>query len=122
MYTRTNRTWLAVALVLSAVLLIAHVHALANFWYWKYRWSDIPMHILGGAALGSFIFAFGTTRRTGTYFLCILVLFVFWKGAEYFGHVSYAQPYQWLENFKDLVTSFIGACIPFVIGRKTTWR
>lgn len=122
MHYRPNRTWLSAALFLSATLLAAHLYALQWHLYWVHRWFDIPMHIIGGAALGSFVFAFGTARRTLPYFLFLLAIFFAWKYIEYFGHISYEQPYDWLGNFKDLVTSLVGAFIPFVLGRKTSWR
>ncbi|MBI2514787.1 hypothetical protein HYV91_01175 [Candidatus Wolfebacteria bacterium] len=36
--------------VIGLLLLIFFVHLFAtiNFWYWTFRWFDIPMHFLGG--------------------------------------------------------------------------
>lgn len=122
MQYRPNRTWLTTAFFLSVTLLVLHLYALQYHLYWVHRWFDIPMHIIGGAAIGAFIFAFGTGRRTFTFFFLLLVVFLVWKSIEHFGHISYEHPYDWLGNFKDLVTSFIGAFVPFVLGRKTSWR
>lgn len=30
-------------------ILVVHVIATINHWYWTYQWFDIPMHFLGGA-------------------------------------------------------------------------
>lgn len=122
MQYRPNHTWLAAAFILSATLLVVHLYALQWHLYWAHRWFDIPMHILGGAAIGSFVFAFGTARRTLTYFLFLLAVFFVWKYIEYFGHISYELPYDVLGNFKDLLSSLIGSFIPFILGRKTSWR
>lgn len=30
------------------IILLVHILALINYWYWTYQWLDIPMHFLGG--------------------------------------------------------------------------
>ena len=122
MQHRLNRTWLSIAFVFSALLLIAHLHALEGYLYWYHRWLDIPMHILGGAAAGSLLMAFGTGRRTGTYFLCMLAIFLGWEIFENMAHISTGQPDYWLDTGKDIIDGLIGSCIPFIFARKTTWR
>lgn len=127
MYRRTNHTWLTFALVLSAVLLVIHLYALKYYLYWHHRWLDIPMHMLGGAALGSFLMAFGTTRRTSTYFLCMLAIFVGWEVFEYIFGISTqlggleTRAYR-IDTVKDILDGLIGSCLPFVLARKTSWR
>lgn len=122
MYQRMNRTWLSVAFILSAILLLTHLYALQHYLYWHYRWFDIPMHIIGGAALGSFLFAFGTARRTSTYFACMFAIFVGWEIFEYFAHISTGQPHYWLDTMKDIADGLIGSSIPLLFARKTSWR
>ena len=127
MHRRTNQTWLLIALLLSAVLLSIHVYSLQNYLYWHHRWLDIPMHMLGGAALGSFLMAFGTTRRTRTYFFWLLVLFFGWEIFEYFYGISTqigtvtASAYG-IDTTKDIVDDLIGSFVPFILARKTSWR
>lgn len=127
MYQRTNRTWLTIALLLSATLLTLHVYALEQYLYWYHRWLDIPTHMLGGAALGSFLMAFGTARRTRTYFFWLLVFFMGWEIFEYsfgistqFGTVT-AKAY-WIDTIKDIIDDLLGAFLIFVFARKTSWR
>lgn len=122
MQQRLNQTWLAIAFALSVLLLAAHLYALHGFLYWHYRWFDIPMHIFGGAALGSFIFAFGRMRRTATYFLLIFAAVVGWEIFEYLGHISTGQPDYWLDTTKDIADGVIGASAVLVIARKRSWR
>ncbi len=38
--------------VLIWVLVCIHIAAEYYYWYWTYRWFDVPMHILGGMWLG----------------------------------------------------------------------
>lgn len=122
MHLRTNRTWLLIALGLSIALLSVHLHALDQFLYWHHRWLDIPMHMLGGAAAGAFLMAFGTGRRTFTYFLCMMAIFVGWEVFEYAARISTGQPDYWLDTSKDIVDGLIGSAATFLIARKTTWR
>lgn len=119
---QTNRTWLFSAFILSVLLLLVHLYALHAFLYWHHRWLDIPVHIVGGAAAGSFLLAFGTTRRTSTYFICMLAVFVGWEVFEYFGHISTGQPDYWIDTAKDVVDGLIGSCVTFFLARKTRWR
>lgn len=127
MFRRTNRTWLTVALALSAILLSIHLYALRGFWYWHHRWLDIPMHMLGGAAVGSFLMAFGTARRTRTYFFWIFAIAIGWEIFEYIFGIStqlgtVTMRAYWMDTIKDILDDFIGSCVPFVLARKTSWR
>jgi len=122
MYQRMNRTWLAIALALSALLLAVHLYALANFWYWHYRWFDIPMHILGGIAIGSLLLSFGTNRRTSIYFLCMLAIVVCWEIFEYVFGISTHQPHYWVDTFKDMADGLLGSCAALYFARKTAWH
>lgn len=35
-------------IIFLAVILLVHILALINYWYWTYQWLDILMHFLGG--------------------------------------------------------------------------
>jgi hypothetical protein len=113
-----NRKPLYTALVLTALLLALHVYALNTYFYWHHRWFDIPMHILGGAAIGAFLLAFFNVRRTILYFSCILAVTVGWEIFENVNHISTGQPGYWLDTIKDIVDGFIGAGITFYIAKR----
>ena len=38
--------------VLIWVITLIHVAAEMQYWYWTYRWLDLPMHVLGGMWVG----------------------------------------------------------------------
>ena len=80
------------------------------------------MHILGGAALGAFIMAFGTARRTSTYFLCMVAVVLGWEIFEYFGHISTGQADYWIDSTKDIIDGLLGAAITLFVSRKNSWR
>ncbi len=35
-------------IILLVFIIVVHILALINHWYWTYQWLDIPMHFLGG--------------------------------------------------------------------------
>jgi hypothetical protein len=51
MYESGNRI-LAALFLLIWILAAIHIAAESYFWYWTYRWLDIPMHVFGGMWLG----------------------------------------------------------------------
>lgn len=54
--------WLPVGIVGGAVVLaILNLLAFEGFWYWRFWWFDILMHILGGVVISLFILWFYST-------------------------------------------------------------
>lgn len=43
-------------LIFLIFILLIHILASVNGWYWTYRWLDIPMHFLGGFWLAGVFF------------------------------------------------------------------
>ncbi len=80
------------------------------------------MHILGGTAIGSFLLAFFTTKRTVLYFLGMLSITVVWEIFEYNAGISSGQADYWLDTIKDIVDGMVGASIIFIITKKTAWH
>ncbi|MEO6536755.1 MAG: hypothetical protein ABIT47_03590 [Candidatus Paceibacterota bacterium] len=117
-----NQKPLYFALVLTALLLTMHLYALSTYFYWHHRWFDIPMHILGGVAIGSFLLAFFNTQRTFFYFACMLIVTVVWEIFEYYAGISRGQPDYWFDTIKDIVDGMIGASITFLIAKKSAWH
>ena len=48
----SGNTILRTLFILVWVLALIHIAAESYYWYWTYRWLDIPMHLLGGVWLG----------------------------------------------------------------------
>jgi hypothetical protein len=117
-----NRKPLYFALVLTALLLALHLYALNTYFYWYHRWFDIPMHILGGIALGAFILAFFHVRRSTLYFACMVAVVVGWEVFEYIANISPGQPQYWLDTIKDMADGLIGAAITYLVTRNPLWR
>lgn len=117
-----HRKPLLFAFMLTSLLLAFHLYALSNYLYWHHRWFDIPMHILGGAALGAFLLAFFTSQRALLYFACMLAIVVAWEVFEYVAHISTGQPDYWLDTGKDILDGLIGSGITYYFAKYGTWR
>ncbi|CAN5759976.1 hypothetical protein BH11PAT2_BH11PAT2_02700 [soil metagenome] len=117
-----NRKPLYIALVLSAALLAAHLYALSTYFYWHHRWFDIPMHILGGIAIGSFLLAFFSVKRAWLYFAAMLSITVLWEVFEYYAGISRGQPDYWFDTIKDIADGMIGASITFITAKNFSCR
>jgi hypothetical protein len=110
------------ALLLATLLLALHLSALHTDFYWYHRWFDIPMHILGGVALGAFLLAFFNVRRMVLYYSCMLAIVIGWELFEYFTQISTGQPNYWIDTVADMVNGLIGASITLVLTKKPLWR
>ncbi|MES2225629.1 MAG: hypothetical protein V4480_02355 [Patescibacteria group bacterium] len=117
-----NRRPLFAALILTALLLALHLYGLSTYFYWYHRWFDIPMHILGGAAIGAFLLAFFAVRRTALYFSCMLAVAVIWEIFEYIMGISTGQSGYWFDTIKDILDGMIGSGITFAVAKKSTWH
>ncbi len=116
-----NRT-LLIALLLASVLLAAHLQALQEFAYWYYPWLDIPMHVLGGAAIGTFLLAFFSHSRTWLYFGCMFLVVLGWEVFEYFARVSTGQPDYWIDTVLDIANGLAGAALALIVSRRSLWH
>lgn len=114
--------WLIAALVLSALLSVLNIVALDNFWFWRFRWFDTPMHILGGAALGAFAIGLARTYRPLTYLGLLALAYIGWEVFEYVFGLSANQPHYALDTAHDLMNDAVGGLITFFIARFTLWR
>jgi hypothetical protein len=120
--TVMNRKPLFFALILAALLLALHLHALDGFLYWYYRWLDIPMHILGGAALGAFLLAFFNVRHALAYFFLMFVLVIGWEVFEFIGRISTGQADYWSDTLFDVGNGILGSLLPYLVARFSLWR
>lgn len=114
--------WLLGAFVLSALLLRFHLVALEHFWYWKYPVFDIPMHMLGGLALGAFAVALSPRRRPRAYLAAMVVLFIGWELIEWYGGVTRYQANYVFDTMHDLLDDAVGAVAAYALARFTIWR
>ena len=110
-------SWLLTALLLAALMLGLHVFALETYFYWQYLWFDIPMHILGGAALAAFIIALIGRRRPLLLFLGMLAVVVGWEVFEYIAKIPADAEGYLHDTAFDIVNGLVGASILYAIAR-----
>lgn len=117
-----NRKPLYFALVLAALLLALHLYALHVYFYWTHRWFDIPMHILGGVAIGAFLIALFGSKRPAMYFLLMLGITVIWEIFEYMTGISTGLPDYWFDTIKDITDGMIGSAFAYLLAKKPLWH
>ena len=95
-----------------AILAGIHIPAIVNSLYWRFRWIDMPIHLIGGlwaALFASWLLAL--RKKKPTLAFCVLAALAFgivWEFFEaYFGLTSF--PADILDTIKDLSMNIIGA-------------
>ena len=121
----------AVLFYLIWVITLLHIAAEQYYWYWQFRWFDIPMHFLGGVWLGlAGIWLVYHTRWLTTLrermspllvaLLAGLCVGILWEAYEFFvwqiaGNglpVGYLQ-----DTIKDIAMDVVGAYAGYIIYR-----
>jgi hypothetical protein len=113
--------WLLAALVLSALLSALNWWASVDFLYWRYEWFDLPMHFLGGLALGVFIIVLLGTFRPRLFLIGITAVAIGWEIFEYVFGLPREANYV-LDTKIDLLMDALGATVAYSIARLTLWR
>jgi hypothetical protein len=114
--------WLLTTLVLATILAGVHVWAQLNFIYWKVRWFDTPMHVLGGITLATFFVALIYLPPRPKLLVTLLgATFIGWEVFEFLAKLPQPAGYL-LDTIHDMVNDSIGATLVFLIARDTLWR
>lgn len=119
-----NLRWLLAALVSAIILAVLHIWAIVNFEYWKYRWFDTPMHILGGATIGLIaIGILGSRWQPWRYLLLIALAAFAWELFEAVAGIAVVPgvDYVW-DTAHDVLNDAIGAVAVYFIARHTVWK
>lgn len=123
-YADMRLTWLLAALLLVSVLAGVHIYAIEHFLYWRYRWFDTPMHLLGGAAIGTFTIALlGPVWRPWHYLAVAATAFVGWEVFEAVAGISVLPgvDYTW-DTAHDILNDVFGATLVYAVARFTVWK
>ncbi|HVW71842.1 MAG TPA: hypothetical protein VHB93_01670 [Candidatus Paceibacterota bacterium] len=119
-----NLRWLLAALASAAVLAALHIWAIMHFIYWKYRWFDTPMHMLGGATIGLIAIGLLGNRWQPWRYLALIALAAFgWELFEYvFGITGVTATYYVWDTAHDVLNDVIGAVAVYFVARHTVWK
>ncbi|MFZ1987770.1 MAG: hypothetical protein WAV21_01915 [Minisyncoccia bacterium] len=115
--------WLLAALFASSLLAGLHMWALTDFIYWRYRWFDTVMHLLGGITIGIFAVALLRSYRPFAFVLVVATIAIAWEifeasiGIAVFPGVNYT----W-DTAHDILNDTLGAVLVYIVARYTLWR
>ena len=113
--------WLLATLALSVAIAAIHLYASENFWYWRYRWFDTPMHVLGGITIGALVVFLLGKDRPSTYIIIVAAIAIGWEIFEYAFGLTHETGYA-LDTIHDLANDAVGAGFIYFIARSTIWR
>ena len=116
--------WLLAAFVSASLLALLHIWAVTDFLYWKYRWFDTPLHMLGGVTMGLItIGLLGPRWRPYTYVVCVIIAAAAWELFEALAGIAIVPgvDYTW-DTAHDVLNDALGAIAVYLIARHTSWR
>ncbi len=109
---------------------LMHACAVFLYWYWTYRWFDVPMHFLGGMWVGLFLlwiwFRSGYVKKVSRPLIVSLVgvlcIGLVWEGYEYavWMLLSEGLPFGYYgDTLKDVCMDLLGAGGAYLLYKKT---
>ena len=123
-----------VIMMLFGVIGLINSLALYNFWYWNYRWLDMPMHFLGGVTIALLALWLVLVRgrdkeRLGVAshkklillsVISVLVIGISWELFEFNTDVLivFAEKFMWSDTFSDIFFDVLGSLLAFVWFKK----
>jgi len=109
------------------LIVVLHFFGAHFFWYWTYKWFDIPMHFLGGlwVALTTLWIScyFGHINSIVNYKLKTLLIVLFsvivigisWEIFEIIGKITFIQDVgYWSDTLGDLLNDFLGGIVAYL--------
>jgi uncharacterized BrkB/YihY/UPF0761 family membrane protein len=112
---------LVTTVVILVLVLVFHLSALSNFWYWKYWWFDILMHIAGGYVILLLIIIgwerylrahSGSLKRAIiTALFGVLLVAVGWEVFEYKAGVTFLDDNYYVDTALDIFMGVLGAIL-----------
>lgn len=113
--------WLLTALVLAFALAVLHTYALDAYLYWRYVWLDVPVHFLGGLAIGSFIVGFLPRFSPLLFVLMLAGAVIGWEVFEYFVGTPKEANFIF-DTSLDVLIGTLGGMVTYAIARYTLWQ
>ncbi|HUQ30045.1 MAG TPA: hypothetical protein VM103_00810 [Candidatus Paceibacterota bacterium] len=114
--------WLVAALILLGLLASAHMYNLAHHVYFERWWMDIPMHLLGGLAIGTLFVGLSPRPRPLLFLVAVLLISIGWELFEYVFGTTYSNTNYLFDTSHDLLDDVIGAAVAYGIARTSIWR
>ncbi len=107
---------------------IAGIHfiALKLYLYWHYVWFDVPMHVLGGAAITLGMFAFSDLRippftvmiTQPVAIICFLIaVMISWEVFELWAGVPMLANYRF-DTSIDIISGLLGGGVGYFVAKR----
>lgn len=111
------------ALLVLGIFLVSNYIFVPMHLYDEIWWLDIPMHILGGAAITLLVSScanfFGYAFSRKDYFIAYLIIAGLWECAEYVrGMVIYDSMWKYIDTIKDLIDGALGTWLVVHLTKK----
>ena len=108
---------------LAIVFLVSRYFFEPTYMYYEVWWLDIPMHILGGMGVGSFVYSVLTYKGIKVSYTKMIVAFLViafvWEVYEYITDKNiYETTSDYLDTVKDTIDGLIGVTIAYFFIRK----
>ena len=113
--------WLLAAFILCAALAVLQLIAVAHYLYWQYAWFDVPMHLLGGIAIATFLVAILLSRRPRIFSVLFALALIAWEVFEYVFGIPREANYVF-DTALDFLMGTLGGIAVYGIARTTIWR
>lgn len=124
----TSRVLLILSALSASLVLVLHTIAMERTLYFTYRWFDIPMHFLGGLALGwfstYFLARFFPERsRAFSLFLgatlcSVLLLALVWEGFELIYGIAVSAENYLTDTMGDILIGLAGGTLAAITARQ----
>lgn len=119
--SRMRIKWFLAAFVFSIAIALLEQWALGSYLYWRYVWFDVPMHLLGGLTIGTFLVPLLGQFRPILYVLGFAVIALGWEVFE-FAFVARREANFIFDTSLDLLMDALGGALVYIVARFTLWR
>jgi len=119
---RSRIYWLLVSFLITLLVGYGEYLGVKAYFFYRFWWYDIPMHILAGAAVGTFFVGFVPRRMRIGFLLFVAAIAIGWEVFEYFSGISYPEPNYILDTSHDLLDDAVGATVAYITARLSIWR
>lgn len=122
-YTNLMKNVFLSATILLSIFLVSRYIFEPTYLYYEFVWLDIPMHIIGGAAVTFFIASVATFlgQKPSVYYYFALYLAVagLWETYEYMrGIVVYDALWKYFDSIQDVINGGLGALFTIALLKK----
>lgn len=110
-----------VVLPLAVLIAVLHTVAIENYFYWKFFWFDMIVHVSAGALAGTLSYLLARqyapqTKAALWGILGALVVGGMWEFFEFVNGVSQYEAGFWFDTGKDLAMDVLGGAVAALLA------